>query len=144
MILGNYSVFIVLWKCSAGSTSVSCCRQALFFSFSWSVNICDVDLYMFWLLAELSCVTYTSKNAFTKQDQKPLVLMSTLESWPVLCLLTSKLVSHYHVVEVEALIPHYYNKSLTHFGLSGFSLDSYLYFHQVLPTHAIFIRDLQK
>ena len=60
------------------STSNIRCWYFLFFSFSCSLNIVDVGL--FWLHLELTCVTRTSKNAVTPCDQNPPAFIYNLAS----------------------------------------------------------------
>ena len=69
------------------STSNIRCWYFLFLSFSCSLNIVDVGL--FWLHLELTCVTRTSKNAVTPRDQNLPAFISNLASGLVMAVLRS-------------------------------------------------------
>ena len=60
------------------STSSTKCWYFRFLSSSCSLKIVDVEFP--WLQLKLTCVTLTSKNAVTPQDQKPPPLNSSLAS----------------------------------------------------------------
>ena len=55
-----------------------------------------------------------------------------------------KYIHVYNVYGTLCLFSLYSNKICVHFGLNVFSLDSYLYFHQVLTTHTIFYQRYPK
>ena len=103
-------------------------KHSLLFIFLFFKNF---PVGLLWLLAELTCVTLTSKNAGTLRDQNPPTLMSNRASGLVFADLKSTR-CRCQVVEIVALILHSYK-------LYWLQMLTVLEFHHVCATKLLLL-----